>query len=81
MSFIYAGPEADARKYSQPFKDIGTLGFTENMYSWAELPYQSAGGLIAASCQQGSYKNTYSNNMALFDIPTMRSTYTAWGNL
>lgn len=78
INFVYSGPQSEGRKYSQPWKDLGPINFVENDYTWRDLPYLSAQGLLAAQCSKNEYKNTYSLNLKHFNTTIMRQVFTSW---
>ncbi|KAL9610448.1 MAG: hypothetical protein Q9167_004846 [Letrouitia subvulpina] len=78
VNFVYAGSEADGRKYSNPWQQLGPTTFVEATFNWADLPSKTANGLIEVQCLKYGYKNTYSVNLKRFDLLTMRSVYHSW---
>lgn len=56
------------------------ISFTEDMFTWADLPFKAAGGGIAAACVKNQYRSTYSNNVKSFDIPSQRAAFTNYTN-
>ncbi|RYP53660.1 hypothetical protein DL769_010481 [Monosporascus sp. CRB-8-3] len=70
LGLVYAGPEADGRRYAQLFAPL-SLTFNGSSIPWVDLPSQSAGGGVAANSQTSLRHNMYS--LAFRDLPT--STY------
>ncbi|OQN99435.1 hypothetical protein B0A48_14412 [Cryoendolithus antarcticus] len=80
LSMIYAGPKREAAKYTHRFAALkGSLMFSENMYTWADLPFKAAGGSIAASCGTTKLRSTYSNNVRTFDPKIQRDAWNKYG--
>ncbi|KAI9674806.1 MAG: hypothetical protein M1817_001710 [Caeruleum heppii] len=80
VNFVYAGSQTDGQPWIQPWRDLEPVVLTEANFTWAELPYRTGNGLIAAWCEKGGFKHTYSNNIRVFNTQTMRNVYTSWGN-
>lgn len=88
LNLVYAGPQEQGEVYANYFATTGNgthkrltinrLSNNATELTFAELPYQSAGGAIAAACARGYRQNTYSLATLDFDVKNTRALWESY---
>ncbi|KAI4092488.1 MAG: hypothetical protein L6R37_007565 [Teloschistes peruensis] len=82
VSIQYAGPEADALKYAQPFVDLHPIVVNNQTIPYAELADAVGTGLNSPACVEGgSSKATFPVGALSFNLTTIHQIYDLYSEL
>ncbi|RYP44388.1 hypothetical protein DL768_009154 [Monosporascus sp. mg162] len=74
-TFVYSGPEAEARRVLAPFFDLNPPVVRSSVVPYSEVPFTVLFGLVAMMSQPGGIHDIFSANVLRFSVESLNTAF------